>query len=529
MVLATSAPWGDPSQTYPALTPQLPYSGRNYSGVGDFLQCQLCKISASSFSVFLEQRSTVEQLEAVAEIICNKYVIPDKTVCTGAVTRMGDIIVPVLAESIFSPDYFCGEFLGYCSSNYYVFYAEDWVDKLLATKPASIQNNDYLNRVYAQIAADPKPRPMLKAVQISDPHIDFEYTVGADAKCGGFLCCRAVNGLPQDPLNAAGPFGSYQCDLPPAVLENMLTYVRDEIAPDMFFWTGDNSPHNVWGNDNQEVGNATYNITVAIQAAFKQSNISVYPIQGNHDTWPVNVQDFSVADSNIPINEFSGSWAQWLDPDTLNAFTDYGYYSTALKLRDGRVFPKTRIIGLNTQACNNMNWELVKNRYDPGQEIEWLQKELAQLEAMNGSAIFITHIPTNGDCLHGWGHRFRGLMERYQHVIRFGLFGHTHDESVSVVKSVSSSQGNGTAPQNIGINFIAGSLTTYTDKNPSFTLIEIDEEFMVPVNFKTYYYDVLRANKEGKITWELFHDFKTYYGLKDLRPDELAAFAGRIQ
>jgi hypothetical protein len=48
-----------------------------------------------------------------------------------------------------------------------------------------------------------------------------------------------------------------------------------------------------------------------------------------------------------------------------------------------------------------------------------------------------THIPTNKDCLHGWGHRYRGLMERYQNVIRFGLFGHTHDESVSVIKSVS--------------------------------------------------------------------------------------------
>jgi hypothetical protein len=175
-----------------------------------------------------------------------------------------------------------------------------------------------------------------------------------------------------------------------------------------------------------------------------------------------------------------------------------------------------------------MNWELIKNRYDPGNEIAWLQNELEMLEAMNGSAIFITHIPTNGDCLHGWGHRLRGLMERYQHVIRFGLFGHTHNELSTVVKSVSSANGNGTATQNIGINFIAGSLTTYTDKNPSFTVIEIDEEFMVPVNFKTYFYSIDRANSENKITWELLHDFTSYYGLKDLRPDQLADFADRV-
>lgn len=69
----------------------------------------------------------------------------------------------------------------------------------------------------------------------------------------------------------------------------MLSFVRDTIKPDIFVWTGDNSPHNIWANDNEEVGNATYNITIAIQKAFNGTNITVYPIQGNHDTWPVNV------------------------------------------------------------------------------------------------------------------------------------------------------------------------------------------------------------------------------------------------
>ena len=58
----------------------------------------------------------------------------------------------------------------------------------------------------------------------------------------------------------------------------MLEYVKENIEPDMFFWTGDNSPHNVWANDNEEVGNSTYNITVAIQRVFGDTNITVYPI-----------------------------------------------------------------------------------------------------------------------------------------------------------------------------------------------------------------------------------------------------------
>jgi hypothetical protein len=93
-------------------------------------------LSVSAFDLFLTKRSTEDYLEGIAEIICGKFVTPDQTVCHGAVTEMGDIIVPVLADSVFSPDYFCGEFLGYCSSsNWYVFYSEDWVDELLKSKP----------------------------------------------------------------------------------------------------------------------------------------------------------------------------------------------------------------------------------------------------------------------------------------------------------------------------------------------------------------------------------------------------------
>jgi hypothetical protein len=58
----------------------------------------------------------------------------------------------------------------------------------------------------------------------------------------------------------------------------MLNFVKDEVKPDLFFWTGDNSPHNVWANSIPEVGNATLNITIAIQKVFDSSNITVYPI-----------------------------------------------------------------------------------------------------------------------------------------------------------------------------------------------------------------------------------------------------------
>lgn len=58
----------------------------------------------------------------------------------------------------------------------------------------------------------------------------------------------------------------------------MLEFVRDEIKPDYFFWTGDNSAHNVWNNTNQEVTDYIQNITDTIKTTFDGSDISVFPI-----------------------------------------------------------------------------------------------------------------------------------------------------------------------------------------------------------------------------------------------------------
>lgn len=149
------------------------------------------------------------------------------------------------------------------------------------------------------------------------------------------------------------------------------------------------------------------------------------------------------------------------------------------------MLPNTKVIGLNSQPCNNMNWFLWAERYDPGQQIEWFENELAALEAVGGQAILITHIPYY-ECIHPYGVRLRALFERYQNVIRVSLSGHTHNEEFEVIRSM-------TDQKNIGLNFIAASLTSYTDKNPGFTVIDLDAEFLLPLNFVTYSFDLSQA------------------------------------
>lgn len=89
--------------------------------------------------------------------------------------------------------------------------------------------------------------------------------------------------------------------------------------------------------------------------------------------------------------------------------------------------PGSKVIALNTQTCNDQNWYILGERYDLGGQLAFLEAELAEIEAAGGVAVIIQHIqPRN--CQYQYGARFQALMERYQHVVRFGLMGHTHDQ-----------------------------------------------------------------------------------------------------
>jgi sphingomyelin phosphodiesterase len=81
---------------------------------------------------------------------------------------------------------------------------------------------------------------------MSDLHIDFDYTPGKSNVCGETVCCRSTTIDPVKPEDAAGYWGDFShCDLPKRTLENFLTYVKNEIKPDVVIWTGDSLPHNV--------------------------------------------------------------------------------------------------------------------------------------------------------------------------------------------------------------------------------------------------------------------------------------------
>ena len=106
-------------------------------------------------------------------------------------------------------------------------------------------------------------------------------------------------------------------------------------------------------------------------------------------------------------------------------------------------------------------------------------------------------------------------MERYQHIVHFSYFGHTHDETFTVVKSIED------ANASIGWYLVTGSGTPGGNINPTFVSIEYDSEFKVPVNIYTYFLNLTDANENNSPKWELLHDYLSEYNLVDLSPSSM--------
>jgi hypothetical protein len=86
--------------------------------------------------------------------------------------RYGDLVIPLLLDADFSADYFCAYKLNICKSPTFTTHKpQDYVDRLLNSKPANLKNNNYVNTLYKSIEPYPN-RSKLRILHVSDIHID---------------------------------------------------------------------------------------------------------------------------------------------------------------------------------------------------------------------------------------------------------------------------------------------------------------------------------------------------------------------
>ena len=105
----------------------------------------------------------------------------------------------------------------------------------------------------------------------------------------------------------------------------------------------------------------------------------------------------------------------------------------------------------------------------------WLEQELADVETNGGLAYVLAHYPPNY-FQHQFGMRYRALMERYQHIVRFTFTGHTHRKYYNVAQSLSNPD------KSIMLSNVGPSVTPYRFNQPAFQLFDVDAQTMLPLN-----------------------------------------------
>lgn len=296
--------------------------------------------------------------------------------------------------------------------------------------------------------------------------------------------------------------------------------------PDFVVWTGDNKDHGIYLDPH-----ITAAATVKISKFFKYHcpNTVMFPIQGNHEYAPMNTQDFYREHS--PVAEIIGEeWKEWLTDSVkaeYDAKTYFSYNATTHPLANpdfNRKMAKTRVIAMNTQNCYFFNFYLIGQFNDPGQEFEWLEKLLRQMEKDGEVGIVIGHIPPgDADCLHPVSERLRILYDRFQHIIRLSLFGHTHYEEIQLVRAMKDNKP-------INVNHVSPSFTPHLNQNPSIRAITLDVQTKLPIKIDTYTLDLEKANKDDKYAEFVFHhSLDEEYGASDLSPDAMLDIATRLK
>ena len=93
----------------------------------------------------------------------------------------------------------------------------------------------------------------------------------------------------------------------------MLDHIKEVEKPDLFIWTGDNSPHSDWTTTTDSIKGYTQTITDMIKSTFLDQDIYFYPCAGNHDTWPVDIENFNLGPGTNPIiDAMSHMWTPWI-------------------------------------------------------------------------------------------------------------------------------------------------------------------------------------------------------------------------
>ena len=473
-------------------------------------ECDACKKIVGSIITDASDKKTFDEvLRGIVTQSCigilniRKY--DGKAMCPNIIELYGPIIWYSVVNSEFSADEIC-QFLLIC--------------------PKQERNVSYIPQTPLR-SASPLKQPksvdlsesdstgtVIRFIHISDFHLDPHFTEGAPSTCNFFLCCY----VSMTGTNPAGVYGAYGCDLPVTTAKFVLHHLATLRDIDFVLYGGDNPPHDLWVETEQ----SQMDVEISVIHMFKKylPNTPIYPVLGNHDSYPESEYLQSLY-TNL-TETLSRLWSS-LAPFPASALKSIGYggyYTLMLK-------PKLRLISYNSDYGYIYNFYALLNHKNNAyaEHTKWLQDTLAQAKK-NGEKVLLTaHVPPGiTTTSEEYGKWFTNITVPYSDIIVGQLFGHTHQDHFKVV------QLNGKAVSSV---LITPSVTTFAHQNPSFRVYSMNSTTFEIIDYEQYFLNLTKANslaKQGKTPqFELNYSARKLYRMKDLSPDSWLDLANRFK
>lgn len=461
--------------------------------------CELCKSGSDIILNTIIQEYKWSYLHSFCAFICSFALRKD--ICYEAVGRYGPIILENTFKRLFNKEKICTS-LFICKPSIEYESVEEYYRRIFKTKNNNNNNNDKNVNLNTN-----KNSSEFNFIQVTDIHLQLNYKEGKVSNCNIPLCCyntpeelgfKNNKNHKGEEIKYSQKYGSTgKCDGNVEVVKAFAKEAK-KTKNEFILFTGDNSAHNVWEINQDEIIEAT-RISVELMVKELGEDIPIYPAIGNHEKAP---PDVFLGSETVLLHGLSKIFRKYLTKEAYDSFSQFGYYTQLHKNTN------LRIISLNCMVCNSMNFNLIGESYQPARMFRWLENVLNEAEKNNERVYLLDHIPMyvsqhTYDCTF----RLKILIERYKDIISGYISGHTHRDEISLVKEYSN-------PKKYSlINYICPGLTTYTEYWPSYRIYSADTETKFINDFIQMRLNLDETNKNDKPLWFIAYQATKYYNV----------------
>lgn len=477
------------------------------------LSCIACQLLAS-LVLTLPDGNSKEDVAQSAISLCVTILGQQETMCRGIIDGNLEVLFDLKEQGIpITPERICGTVLENENCSVKNGPQVEWkLEVDLGTKPDKISDP-------SESRSRPYDDGEISIIQITDIHYDPKYTAGRTASCLEPLCCRSYQPNGTSVADQATKYGHYNyCDMPLDVVRSALEDMRKHKNISMIYMTGDLVAHAVWETSRTK----NLEVVKTIAELFREylGDIPVIPIIGNHETHPVNVfapYFIQGPTSNAWLYKgFIEHWGWSLPDEAKQTFLKGGYYSFLGQ-------KNLRIIVLNTNIYQKLNWWNVLYPVDMNDQLTWLATTLLEAERNQEKVHILSHIPPGSeDTMQVFQREYRNIIDRFEQIITAEFNGHTHYEAFTLFYDKSNSSRAHT------VAFNGGSITAFNNVNPNYRVYRVNSRTWEVNDYDSYSYNISDIGYDSPPDWKKLYSFQEEYGVSSVSPQELSSLATRM-